>query len=72
MTDTNPVVPQRILVNFGFRVNDVPRFLTNLPQKFAVADGRILLQGVLVEVEDATGRARSIERLSRSLPPEPD
>ena len=50
----------------------IRRFQTNLPQKFAVADGRILLQGVLIEVEDATGRARGIERLSRPLPPEPD
>ena len=47
------------------------RFQTNLPQKFGVADGRILLEGVLVEVEDATGRARHIERVSRPLPPEP-
>lgn len=47
------------------------RFQTNLPQKFGVADGRILLQGVIVEVEDATGRARHIERVSRPLPPEP-
>lgn len=47
------------------------RFQTNLPQKFGVADGRILLEGAMVEVEDATGRARHIERISRPLPPEP-
>jgi metallophosphoesterase (TIGR00282 family) len=45
----------------------VARFLTNLPQRFAVATERILLQGAVVEVDDATGRAFSIERVSEPL-----
>lgn len=47
----------------------IKRFQTNLPQKFTVAEDRILLQGALVEVDELTGRARSIERVSRPLPP---
>ncbi len=46
----------------------VRRFVTNLPQRFAVATKRVLLQGALIDIDDATGRARSIERISRALP----
>jgi len=45
----------------------VERFLTYRPQRFHVAKGRILLQGVMVEVDGATGRAVSIERVSEPL-----
>src|SRR6266700_344847 len=34
----------------------IQRFLTNMPQKFDVAKGRVLLQGVLLEINDQTGR----------------
>lgn len=42
----------------------VKRFLTNTPQKFEVAKGRVLLQGAVVEIDVQTGRAQRIERLS--------
>ena len=45
----------------------VERFLTYRPQRFHVAKGRVLLQGVMVEVDGATGRAVSIERVSEPL-----
>jgi metallophosphoesterase (TIGR00282 family) len=41
-------------------------FLTNLPQRFHVASGRPRLQGALVEVDQATGRARSIQRVNEA------
>jgi metallophosphoesterase (TIGR00282 family) len=46
----------------------IQRFLTNMPQKFEVAKGRVLLQGVLVEIDDQTGCALRIERISQPLP----
>jgi metallophosphoesterase (TIGR00282 family) len=46
----------------------IRRFLTNTPQKFEVARGRVLLQGALVEMDDATGRAIKISRISERLP----
>jgi 2',3'-cyclic-nucleotide 2'-phosphodiesterase len=46
----------------------IRRFTTLQPQRFEVARGRVLLQGVLVEIEDASGRARAIRRLSEPLP----
>lgn len=45
----------------------IRRFITNVPQKFDVANGRVLLQGALVEVDNATGKALSIVRISEKL-----
>lgn len=50
----------------------ITRFLTNTPQRFGVAKERVLLQGAVVEVDDTTGRAASIERVSEPLPPQSD
>jgi hypothetical protein len=48
----------------------VRRFLTNMPQKFEVAKGRVLLQGAVVEVDEGTGKAVRLERVSERLEPE--
>ena len=39
------------------------RFLTQMPQKMEVAAGDVALCGVIVEVDENSGRARSIERI---------
>lgn len=44
------------------------RFLLGTPQRFTVASERILLQGAVVEIDDATGRAIKIERISEPIP----
>src|SRR4051812_20265825 len=41
----------------------IKRFLTQTPQRFAVAKERIFLQGALIEI-DPTGRASAIQRIS--------
>lgn len=38
------------------------RFLTQIPNKFDVAKGDVRLQGVLLDVDEQSGRSRSIER----------
>jgi hypothetical protein len=43
------------------------RFLTGLPQRFDVANGLVRLQGALVDIDPATGRAQSIVRISELL-----
>jgi calcineurin-like phosphoesterase len=44
----------------------VTRFRTQLPHRFKIAEGgKTILCGVLIDVDETTGRARSIERLSR-------
>jgi metallophosphoesterase (TIGR00282 family) len=42
----------------------VKRFTTNMPQRFAVAKDRVFLQGVLIQINDASGRAETIQRVS--------
>ena len=41
----------------------IKRFLDGLPARFAVAEGDVQLNSVLLEVDPETGRAASIERL---------
>ncbi len=43
------------------------RFLTNMPQRFEVAKDRVLLHGALIEVDDTTGKALKIQRVSESV-----
>jgi metallophosphoesterase (TIGR00282 family) len=45
----------------------IERFCSNTPQKFGVASGRILLQGALIEIDDLSGRALSIKRVSEPV-----
>jgi metallophosphoesterase (TIGR00282 family) len=47
----------------------VQRYLDHLPHRFQVADGVVQFNSVVVDVDDATGRARSIERLDREWSP---
>jgi len=49
----------------------IKRFLTNQPQRFEVAKNRLLLQGVVIDVDDESGRAREILRISEALPINP-
>jgi len=48
----------------------IKRFLTNQPQRFEVAKGRVLLQAVVIRVDDETGRSIEIRRISEALPNE--
>jgi len=40
------------------------RFWTQLPNRFSMAKGDIRLQGVLIDIDNKTGKSLSIERLS--------
>lgn len=42
----------------------IARFLTNTPQRFGVAKERVYLQGAVVEIDNGTGRATNIQRIS--------
>ena len=41
--------------------------MTNMPQKFEVAKGRVLLQGAVVEIDEQTGHAKGIQRVSEPV-----
>jgi hypothetical protein len=43
------------------------RFLDAMPAKFAVAEGDVQMNTVLIDVDEATGRAQAIERLNYRL-----
>ena len=45
------------------------RFLTNMPQRFEVAANNVLLQGALLELDPATGKAIGIRRVSEAVGP---
>lgn len=45
----------------------IRRFLTQLPHRLSVGKGSVILNAVLVEVEEGTGRAVSISRIDREL-----
>lgn len=45
----------------------ISRFRTGLPARFKVAGGAALLEGALLDIDEATGRARSIETFRRRV-----
>jgi calcineurin-like phosphoesterase len=65
--DTGMVGPRDSIL--GMRTDViVDRFRTGLPRRFEVADGPAVFGSVLIDADNATGRARSIERVDRSHP----
>lgn len=55
----------------------VKRFISNLPSAFPVAKGEVRLRGVLIEIDETSGRAVHISRLdepgpSQTPPPDPE
>jgi 2',3'-cyclic-nucleotide 2'-phosphodiesterase len=45
----------------------IKRFLTGVPQRFEVAKNRVLLHGVVIEIDEASGLAVKIQRLSEAI-----
>jgi len=65
VTDVGMVGPSRSVI--GVEIDAViARFLTQMPHALPVAqDGSVLFNSVLVEVDEATGKAKSIQRVDR-------
>lgn len=52
----------------GRKIEDVlARFLTSIPTRFQVAQENIQLQAVVLDIDEETGRVRSIVRIQRKL-----
>lgn len=47
--------------------NIVQRFLTSLPVRFSVAQGEVKLHGVVVDIDEKTGKARNIIRIQKTF-----
>jgi calcineurin-like phosphoesterase len=43
------------------------KFITGVPSKFEIAEGNVALEGVLLDVDETTGRARKITRVREYL-----
>jgi len=64
VADTGMVGPRDSILGVD-AATIVARYLDGLPRRFEVAEGPVQFNSVVVDVDDATGRARSIERLDR-------
>jgi metallophosphoesterase (TIGR00282 family) len=65
--DTGMVGPRDSILGMRTEVI-VERFRTGMPKRFEVADGPVVFGSVLIDADDATGQARSIERVDRMHP----
>ncbi len=64
--DTGMVGPRDSVL--GIRSDTiVERFRTGLPKRFEVADGAVVFNSVLIDADEVTGHARSIERVDRQV-----
>ena len=65
--DTGMVGPRDSILGMRTEVI-VERFRTGMPKRFEVAVGPVVFGSVLIDADDATGKARSIERVDRVHP----
>jgi len=45
----------------------IKRFLTSMPQRFEIAKERLLLHGAVIEIDESSGKAIAIQRVSEPL-----
>jgi hypothetical protein len=62
ITDVGMTGPHESVIGMD-RAAMVKRFLDALPAKFEVASGDVRLNGIVADVDEASGRARSISRI---------
>ncbi|HLK12051.1 MAG TPA: TIGR00282 family metallophosphoesterase [Candidatus Binatia bacterium] len=66
LTDAGMCGPEDSIL--GVRADRViERFLTQMPVRFDVASGPVVVQGALIDVDDASGRATAIERVQERV-----
>jgi 2',3'-cyclic-nucleotide 2'-phosphodiesterase len=65
ISDAGMTGPRDSVIGMG-RDEVLQRFLTLLPVRFDVASGPAQLNGVVVDVDEGTGRARRIQRVNRT------
>lgn len=66
VSDTGMVGPRDSVLGVDPRIV-IERFRTGIPKRFEVAkDGPVVFNAVVIDVDESTGRARSIERVDRT------
>jgi hypothetical protein len=63
LTDVGMTGPHDSVIGMEIR-GSLDRFLTQIPRKFESASGNPILHAVSLKVDDSTGRALGIERIS--------
>jgi 2',3'-cyclic-nucleotide 2'-phosphodiesterase len=66
ISDVGMTGPRDSIIGFSLE-SVLPRFLTHLPTRFAVGEGPVSLNAVVVTAERATGRAVGIEQVQRLI-----
>jgi calcineurin-like phosphoesterase len=66
ITDIGMVGPQDSVIGVRKELI-IERFKTQMPQKFIVAKNDIWLNGVIIEIDDKSGKATNIKRLNYQL-----
>ena len=66
ITDTGMVGPRDSILGVDASII-VQRFRDGMPHRFEVADGPVQFNSVVIDVDEASGRARSIERVDRLI-----
>jgi 2',3'-cyclic-nucleotide 2'-phosphodiesterase len=67
ITDVGMVGPLDSVIGVRKELS-LARFLSQRPMGFEVAKNLVYLQGVVIDIDDGTGRARAIERVREHLP----
>ena len=62
VTDVGMVGPQESVLGMGAR-ESVLKFVTQMPHRFEVAEGPLVICGIVADVDGKTGRATHIERV---------
>ena len=64
ITDAGMCGPENSVIGMDVEAS-IARFRTQLPHKFRVAEGKSVVNGVALDIDETTGRARHIERFAR-------
>ena len=64
LSDVGMTGPRDSIIGFSTETV-LPRFLTHLPTRFAVATGSVAFNAVIVEADARSGRATGIEQVQR-------
>ena len=64
ITDVGMTGPHDSVIGMDKAGRAPEHFLDAMPARFVVAEGDIQMNAVLVDVDESTGRARSIDRLN--------
>jgi len=62
ITDLGMTGPINSVIGMNIQ-SSLKRFETSLPEKYLIADGECMLNGIVVEIDDKTNKAVSIKRI---------